>query len=250
MRLYVYLSLTICLILISCGKEQQLHNDSCQGVTPFKTGFTIQQEVGDTVYTSDTVFLHSYIHLVPNSLTGTVQWRIPSTGLTNSNLVFRLFLNDGLNTSVPVSLNQTYIPHPSCFAGETGNYTSSNAFFITDYSESFVKGKFQGSIKGFETDTFTICIRYFPSPAPNYFLSNLPKGCTRSVYTGYPSGIGYNINAGYRFFTFDGTTCLPNVVKGQGFIVGNDSIIIHYWEPDLSNSTIKRMQTFLGKRIQ
>lgn len=238
------------LLVTSCDQQKSVDYNPCTGVSPFSGGFTISQEIGDTLIEADTVFLNSTIRLKPigNGI-DSMQWQLGSSTPFTQNSEVRKFISDNLYQSTQVGLTLFHKPNLKCFPNDSAVSFVAKRFFITDISKSLVKGIFLGALTDNPKDTFSITIRYFNTPLPYYFLANLPKGCTRSGYIqGYPSNIGFPIDVGYKCFHFVGNTCIPNIT-GTGILNSNDSLKITYWYYDSVKTDVKVYKTFAGKRI-
>ncbi|MBY0481178.1 MAG: hypothetical protein K2Q21_07470 [Chitinophagaceae bacterium] len=250
-QIEVIVLLTFLMILYSCHDKQISGYDPCAYAKPFSGGFSILQEVGDTLIEADTVFLNSYIHLIPlGKDIDSMKWQL---GYYNAPFVrnseVRQFISGNLDQFINVNLMVFRHPNLQCFPNDSAINIYGKRFYITDIGNSLLKGVYKGALIDNLKDSFSISIKYLSSPLPYYFLANLPKGCTRSVsMAGYPSDIGYPISVGYRSFHIDGGSCLPNIF-GNGILAKNDSLKITYWYHDSTNVNLKIYKTFIGKKI-
>src|SRR6266700_747877 len=144
--------LTLPLILVfasNCKKHNDKQQNPCEGKTQPGAYFAIKEMVGDTAFTTDTVFRDNYVQFQAVGNYATVTWKIGSDPRQFNQSLFNLsFVNDLV--TIPIIFTATGTPDTQCFPADSGKYvgqkmlTTVEQFDKNTLTRSPLIGKYKG----------------------------------------------------------------------------------------------------------
>ena len=234
-------SLTVLILLAaiifysSCAKTDPpvIITNPCEELdTSGGIGFKIKDYPGaETEFEADTIFINNNVIFEANKIYSSVKWKIaydPRT-FTDKRVSYRFTAFP--TEKLPVTMIGTRKKFEKCLPGDDGIDTVTKYFFIVDYYQSKMLGRFFCAKTGSPKDTTTIEIKIISGGnGDKAIITNFPtKNC------GDPGGygMGYGIGLSFRFF-YENFNNSCGVEQGRiltfckGFIPVQDSIIIDY----------------------
>jgi hypothetical protein len=247
--------LTLAFILLLAGSCRTKHDQNpCEGKTKPSGQFVMQELIGDTAFTADTVFRDNYVQFEALDNYESIAWKLGSDPRIRTDSLFSLSFITALGT-IPINFTGKKTPNTVCFSGDNGSYSSAKNLTIVEQVEkpnitlSPLVGRYKGYFTDFPTDTFTVRLEYFDSAKYDvgvtgsknfYWLSNMPNGFTSLLGWSYPElKKGQPVEMGYKCFVFGSGS---SIVQGKGWL-SNDTLYVNY-----GNNLVGRKK-FIGKKL-
>lgn len=248
----VFLSL---LFLFSCKKRNEFN--PCLSIQLPSANFNIFEQVGDTIFTSDTIFRDNPLKIKATESFESYSWKVGDDPRTFSNAEFDITFYTSL-VSIPITLTGTKKANRVCFPSDQGVYSATKQLTTVEQFDKNILtlspliGNYRGFFSDNPNDIFTIQFQYFDSTKYDvmltgsknfYYLSNFPKGFTNTSTPGflYPElSKGVQPEMGFKSFVFDYSN-----TKGRGWL-NKDSLYINY----VNYNTPLTRKTFIGVKVK
>ena len=241
-----------CLLAVSSCRHHDDPPNPCQGMTLKPLTFQFLEYPGTP--TPDTTYNNQVVTFAgPGAPYTAWDWQVGSALNTRNVQQFALRFDDVTTGPISVRLIARRPPNTACFPHDDGVDTLTKVLTLVPFKDSRapirdphapIYGKFQGATTDAPRDTFTVRIYQGinfdyptdPTAPPSDYISNLPKGCSRSNYLNYLS---------WRSIFIDTNFCTSD--QGTGYLTSRDSIRISYF---VQGNTARLTKVFLGKRIR
>lgn len=242
------------ILLFSCKKKRE---NPCKNALPPIADFVTKEVIGDTAFTTDTIFNDNPVKFQSLQKYNSVTWKVGDDARSFTNPEFQLTFFDFIET-ISVSLTATRNPNTACFPSDNGNYTATKKFTLVEQfdrltlTKSPLIGKYKGAFTDKPSDTFTVRLEYFDSSKYRadltgnrnfYYFSNFPKGIVNTgtaayVYPELQSG--FRVEMGYKAFVFDFNSTTG--INGNAWL-SNDTLFI------ISGNNVTGRRRFIGKKL-
>lgn len=223
---------------IGCQKERR----TCRSSTPVTASFSIQEEVGDSLFICDTTFAGRFLHFKTSKLYDSIHWKLDNNNQSTS-ADYKLYFPTSTGM-LDVTLEVFKKPNTECFPNDDGKDVGVKNFVILPNNGSIVSpivGTYLGYVQGKEKDTFSVSIKFWKGDRypfwkdGAYSIHNLPKGYNDSTkeINGFkrPELNGIQTTTGYKAIYFNEAGSRPaQGVHGYAYqsLSNRDSLYIIY----------------------
>jgi len=181
-RLKTVWVLFICAALLTTCKhpEPEIRKDPCAQARPFTAGFSIKEQVNDSLVTTNTVLQYSYVTFEAAGNYDSYQWQIGYSTEIYTTKQVRLLFTEAFG-NLPVRLIAKGKPNP-CLAGDNGLDTLTQRMNVVPWSESPLIGHYEGYFDSDrnKVDKQTVTLTFKPNSYDEFgafYLININKGC-------------------------------------------------------------------------